>query len=126
MPLIHVHRDKDIVSDEILEQLANLLPQGVAWNLSADIEDPHTALTQYDIEVYFFDEGRFDVMTRPLEITIFANHYPARAENLDERVKAIIRYIEDESTGIKGKIDFSVWVLLPTGGFREKVYSSTK
>lgn len=126
MPLIHVRRDKDMVNDKILEQLADLLPQGVAWNLSADSEDPDTALTPHDIPISFFDEGKFDVMTHPLEITIFANHYPARADDLQERVKAIVRYIEDESSGIKGKIDFYVWVLLSVGGFSEKVYSSTK
>jgi len=62
------------------------------------------------------DSSALDVNTKPLEITIWAGHYPTREINLDERrakITAAVRNIIPP--GVKG----FVWVLLQPGSFEE-------
>jgi len=116
MPLVLVARDPELVSDEILEKLALELPTSVALHLS--VEGTEAELNLTEIEVRFFDFGKFDVCNQPLEIVIFANDYPERRKGLKVRVCSI-------RNGLRNLIpdlpNFWVWVRLTPGEFAESV-----
>ena len=124
MPLVLLDYDPNFVPSSLAGVLAKALPLMVADALYVD-EEEDGRLTEDDIEVRVRPHGPLDVGTMPLQITIFANEFPARAENLADRraeICAKVRgylgaYSEIPFTNApKGERGF-VWVLLCPASF---------
>ncbi len=116
MPLVLAYRDPGKVSEEFFSKLTSKLQGIVAEALSV----PGTAgeLKLGEIEVWVCDAQPGDVNTLPLEIIIWANYYPKRKKNLDERRARIVKEIKKlipENLKITG----FVWVLLAPASFEE-------
>ena len=121
MPLALIHRDPRVLNDHYLEQLVERLPEMIANALSVE-GDPSATLKANEVEIRVSDRGPFDKNTRPLGITIFANFYPKRAENLDDRVERFQKWIKTVLPpgffdGVP-RLGY-VWILLGHGEYAE-------
>lgn len=121
MPLVLVHRDFTKISDDFLGSLRGIVPHVVSKILSCETFGDTGKLGPGDISMICHDYGPFDVWEKPLQITIFANHFPERALDLDQKAKEIGKEIFERTYGeIRGApdpYDIFVWILLGTGGF---------
>lgn len=113
MPKVLIELNGKFFKDEFINDLARGIRPIVAWALSTQFIDGR--LTENDIEVRVDKYGQFDVHNFPLEITVLANDYEQRRENIDERCEKITR--EVERMGV-GREEFFVWVLLAAGSFK--------
>lgn len=93
MPLVLIHRNPKLLSDNYLQRMIESLPQMVANALSVE-GVPSASLTAEEVEIRVSNRGPLDQNTMPLGITIFANFYPERAENLDERTERFQKWIK--------------------------------
>jgi len=130
MPYVWIFVRPKIYQTEPLQQFVNNLPGVIAEALSTS---PGTAgeLKPWEIEVEVFPFGPMGIHHYDIEILIFANDYPERAENLDDRTKKIadmapravtMSALESlASRFFKPKITIKgfVWPLLTKGAFRE-------
>jgi len=114
MPLIVVNRGSK-VSDGLFRDLIDALPELVASALTC--ENPDGKLTAADVELW--SRQRDDVHDRgfkDLQIVVFANDYPERRVNLDERQKMLKDSIRELlPSGVHGWL----WVRLAPSSFAE-------
>lgn len=101
-------------SFSFIRGLVRSLPDIVAKALS--VPNTEGELTSSEIEVKFEKFGPLDIHTKDVEIMIWANDYPARKEDLDERRKRIVGEVEKH---LWRDTTFFVWVLLQPGSFGE-------
>lgn len=117
MPLVIVNRNPYKVYSETLDALVLELPKLVTEALS--IPNTDGELKHDDVEVWIRDQRReYESQHFDLEIVIFANQYPERLQNLDERREEIgrgIRYLL--SLKKCDNVRCFVWVLLQPGSF---------
>ncbi|MDO8435907.1 MAG: hypothetical protein Q7S82_00780 [bacterium] len=114
MPLVVVNKNPEKIDCGLLERLVDRLPGLVASALTC--EHPDGGLEAQDVEVWVQDFGPNDINTTDVEIIIWANLYPERQANLDDRREKIckgVRLILPKM--IKG----FVWVILNPGSFGE-------
>lgn len=125
MPLVLLNRDPKVIDDGTAVSIGFRITHAVAAALHVE-EDPNAHLAAEEIEVLVRDVRHdLDICHLPLAITIFANDYPARKANLDERRGQI----EDDLRGylgamgkeysktILGKQKAFVWILLAPASF---------
>lgn len=120
MPLVQVYRDKKRIGDELLLQMKDVIPKAVAKRLTST--DPEATLSPNEISVVFHDFGQFDVRGCSLEVIIFANHYPNRGADINERARLIARDLHECVAGLPTH-NFFVYVILGTGGFFQANYT---
>ena len=119
MPLVIVTRDPNTMNDAQALKLGPDLATIVAEALNAP-NDEGGALTAKDIEVRFRDIGPLDLNASPLEIEVFANDYPSRKANLEDRVDRICRELRIHPSVPTCAIDDKggfVWVFLGAAAF---------
>ncbi len=113
MPLVMVH---DASNSEVLLDVTRALPALVAQALHVE-EDPAAHLTANDVEVWVRGHHPHDKCTQGIEIVVWANLFPERNANLEERTEMIAKGVRailaQVSPGVKG----FVWVLLQPGAF---------
>ena len=122
MTLVVVNRNPGVFDDHQLRVLVDDLPVTVADYLSCD--DPGGKLTPQDIEVWVQDFGPFDVNTKDVEIIIWANLYPGREANLDDRRQCIIEDVvralnAGRRIPTRSSPSGFVWILLQPSSFGE-------
>lgn len=121
MPLVVISRNPEVVDDYNLAALTSK----ITWIVAKALNIPNSpfVLTKYDIEVWTRDTGVFDQGTKDLEIIIFANFYPERAQNLDARQVVITEEVKKilgkQYSAEKKKPKGFVWVLLQPASFGE-------
>lgn len=123
MPLVLLTWDKTKLSGNRVLDLARALPAVVAGALT--IEPPELGqLRAEEIEVRLRMVDIYDINASPLSIEIFANAYPARQANIQERTNliasAVNRFIDEHHPNMRdrlGKKQSFVWVLLAPAGF---------
>jgi hypothetical protein len=111
VPLAHIRRTiniSDAMMEEILPRLASIIADAL------NIPDTPGALVPDDIEFEVVDSGKFDTKKHDFSMTIFANEYPERAANLDERREKIQA---DLASLIPQTLSYYVWPLLSKGSF---------
>jgi len=77
-------------------------------------------LTPSDIEVEFKEHHPWNFPALPLQIIIFANRYPEREANLDERAKSLAESIRKSSifpSHLIGKEQSFIWIMLVDASF---------
>jgi len=95
MPLVLLNRNPELLDDDLTHLLGKMLCEAVAKALSID-DDPDGRLTPSDIEVVVRDvRPGVDINYVTLAIIIFANDFPSRKANLDERREKIEAAIRD-------------------------------
>jgi hypothetical protein len=112
MPLVIVTRGSDI-TDEMIKPLLDQLRQIVAEELTVPGTDGE--LNANEIEVRVQETGSLDQNVPHVATTIWANEYPKRLANLDERRRRIAERIRD----LIPDIDGNLWILLQPGSFEE-------
>lgn len=121
MPLVMVKSNSAKVPGTILSHITLYLREWTAEALS--VPDTDGELHPNEVTVHASDSNGFDRTCADLEVTVFANWYPARAANLDERRQLLAEKLRtflagSRTLGVSG----SVWILLqdPTsfGGFQ--------
>lgn len=115
MPYALVRIDPRKLGGAELVKLVEKLPTIVSEALSV----PGTAgkLTSDEIEVKVEHFGPLDIHSKDVQIIIWANDYPERKKNLDERREAITERIIEEF--LYPETTCSVWVLLALGSYGE-------
>ena len=115
MPLVLVWA-KDDIDERVTLELSNNLPKDVADALSCD--DPDGKLTADDVEVRFFNINPYDKSLNDIDVVIFANLYPDRQKNFEERKNAIANAIKEI---LPPGNTVSIWVLVAPGAFSQFV-----
>lgn len=114
MPLVFVKKEEfNDYTEGLIKNLIEQLPEFVAEALTVLGTDGE--LTEKDIEVYVSNFGPKDIHYRAIEITVFANDYPERRVNLNERRVNLVRKIQTYNIQLKGA--GSVWILLCPGSY---------
>lgn len=121
MPLVLITRSPG-VGDQILKSLLDEIREIVAEGLS--VPGTKGELTDRDIEVKVQEKGHLDQNIRDVAIVIWANEYPERRKNLDERRKSIAGKIKKllPSVNLLSAGDYhsgSLWILLQPGSYEE-------
>ena len=112
MPLIIVNRSSE-VEDHVYIRLKNNLQKIVADALTC--ENPDGNLTGADIELWSRKKDYFDDLGfESLQIIVFANDYPERRINLEERREKIQKRIK---ALLPSHLTGWVWILLAEGSF---------
>lgn len=115
MPLVVLCKNPEVINEEIAKKIAQQLPMIVAEALDVP-ENPDGRLTKDDIEVWVQDASKLDVNSKDLSIIIWANNYPERMANLDERRAKVAKSVRQmKPTNATGFI----WILLQPGSFEE-------
>ena len=125
MPLVLLKYDPESVPSAMAEEIAYILPQFVAVELT--VEEADGQLSPKDIEVWPLPKSPDDVdcNSYDLSIIIVAQDYPSRRAKLDEARAAIINELQDalpfvcDTYEVPGIIKGFVWVLLCPGSFGE-------
>lgn len=120
MPLVIV-KHTYVIHGGFINKLAKALPEIVALALSVE-NNPEAHLSPADIEVWVHRANELDVNAKNLEIVIWANLYPERLANLNEREERIRNFVKKFLADvIPGGVSASgfVWVLLANGAFGE-------
>jgi len=136
MPFVWVRTEDQWKILRQVEKLVENLPSIVAKALSVPGTEGELLPNEIEVKVELFGEIREgknssgltyvdlrdsaevlkDIHTKNIEIIIWANDYPERAKNLDQRRKQIIKevrkFIPPDITGF-------VWVLLQPGSYGE-------
>lgn len=118
MPLVVVNYQKNEIDPVIVRNVANGLPKIVARALDV-VGNEQARLSAGDIEVWVQEAGSQDVNGKGLEIVIWANEYPERLANLNDRKEEILRGVRDLLPHYPGNLTGFVWVLLQPGAFGE-------
>ena len=118
MPLVVVTHEVGRVPPDMLIKLARALPEIVAQALNVE-ENEHARLTVADIEVRVQESGPYDFNVKDLEIIIWANDYPERLVNLDERKETILKGVREFLRDFDRNLSGFVWVLLQPTAFGE-------
>lgn len=121
MPLVIVFANRSceaLSGYEALKQLGPLLQQLVAQALTCD--DPGGELTAVDVEVdlkYRDPKWNIGGDQYDLQIVVFANDFPSRKANLEERCRQLRDLLRDQTElgGVKGY----VWIRLAPAAFAE-------
>jgi hypothetical protein len=120
MSQVFIRRRPGRVPDIAIEKLVEAMPAIVANALNVP-ERVEGRLTPEEIEITVVDHGKFDTHTLDLEITIFANDYPERRENLESRNLMIINDLKSAQVVKDYYLALDkqafVWVLLMPGSF---------
>ncbi|MDR3546981.1 MAG: hypothetical protein P4M11_01665 [Candidatus Pacebacteria bacterium] len=106
----------------LINGLAKELPSIVAAALNVDtVIEAHLQPSDIKVKVEQFIGDAPN--TKELEVTVWANHFPERQVNLDERRDAIIEGIKVFFTrghlGFQIEFTLSVWVLLAPASYGE-------
>lgn len=120
MPLVVIQHEADRELDYVVGRLSKEMPGIVARALDVE-ENPDARLTPDDVEVHVQKSGEFDTNTKDLEIVIWANEYPERLRNLDERKDRMVKEVRAflvEYRSIRNISGF-VWILLQPAAFGE-------
>jgi len=113
MPLVIISKNYR-VSRKVAENVATHLPRITARALSVVGEG---RLAPKEVEVWIRNSGHDDRNTRrDLRIVIFANSYPARNENLEERAREIAKMVHRY---VPPKVKSYVWILLSHSAFHK-------
>ncbi|OHA67335.1 MAG: hypothetical protein A3C82_01660 [Candidatus Wildermuthbacteria bacterium RIFCSPHIGHO2_02_FULL_47_12] len=112
MPLVVVTRGPEI-TDERIKPLLDHLRQIVAEELTVPGTDGE--LNANEIEVRVQETRSLDQNVPHIAITIWANEYPKRLANLDERRRRIAQRVRD----LIPDVDGNLWILLQPGSFEE-------
>lgn len=118
MPLVMVHCDPRVVSDDSLGLLNSYLSKLVAEVLDASPEGP---LTANDVEVITYNYQEFDVHHNSFDIIVIANDYPSRRMDLEQRKNLLMDRLKIFLKSVRylnGK-KFSVWIVLAPSAFGE-------
>lgn len=114
MPIVMIFRDPKVVDDNVMKMISRKLTDAVASALDIP-EDSDARLTSDDIKPKVIDcRPEFDFNADPLEILIYANDYPKRRGNINDRMEKIAVAIR--KTWPDAKDNGFVWTL-PMGGF---------
>ncbi len=121
MPLVEVTRNPKFLDDEQARDFGPRLQRIVALRLTCG--DPGGVLDEKEIEVRFRDPGPLDVNVSDLQVEIFANHFPSREANIDERTAQIAKDLHNHTNlphvlFRKGNENF-VWVFLGRASFKK-------
>lgn len=124
MPLVIVNRDATLVSDSVINDVAEMIRYTVASHLNV-FERHEAHLSTDDIQLIVRDVRKgLDVGCVPFSVTVFANDYPERRANLEERSKKIAEQISRTLKHASGdNILYAsqqrcfVWILLTPAGF---------
>jgi len=118
MPLVYIQYKVGRFAENLVEYLAGRMPEIVANALDAGQEgNKEACLFPGDVEVWVRESGKLDVNTRDLEIIIWANSYPERLANLEQRKDRIIRDVREFLGNYDRNLSGFVWVLLQPGAF---------
>lgn len=118
MPLVVIQYKDGYLNKDMVRGLAESMPRIVADALDAGSPENREAyLSSSDIEVWVQESGKLDVNTRDLEIIIWANSYPERLVNLEQRKNAVIRDVRHVLGNYDRNLSGFVWVLLQPGAF---------
>jgi hypothetical protein len=116
--LVQVYRNKKVIGDDILLQLAQTLPEVIVESLAFQnnwVLPSDPTISVEEVDVTFYDFGNFDVYKQPLRIIIFADHHPNRARNLNQKANQIAKNLHECVTGL-ALHSFVVSIWLGTGG----------
>lgn len=113
MPLVVVH---DNSSSEVILDIARALPDLVAQALHVE-ENPAAHLTADEVGVWVREHHPHDRSTQGLEIVVWANLFPERNANLEERTEMIAKGVRAILTSVDPSVKGFVWVLLQPGAF---------
>jgi hypothetical protein len=119
MPLVLVTANRTrfpSLTDAYLRPIGELITTWVANILTCD--DPGGKLTPNDIEVRFQDRSLLDVGgdQHALEVIVFANDFPSRRQNLDERCRQLQDYFK---AALMPDLHGYVWIRLAPAAFVE-------
>lgn len=118
MPLVVVQHKVGRILEDMLQKLAESLPEIVAKALSAE-ENQDACLIPSDVEVWVQESGKLNVNTKDLEIIIWANSYPERLRDLERRKDMIVRAVRKFFADYDRNLSGFVWVLLQPTAFGE-------
>jgi hypothetical protein len=114
MPLVVVKYNQDRIREEILKYVAEDIQKIVATNL----DSPDCPVKSSDVSVWFQDRGKFDIMTRDIEVLIYADE-SMQYDDSDEVARNIARSIHESTPCGLG----SIWVWIryaPLGFFQTR------
>lgn len=116
MPLVIVTTPETRFPDATLRDIAELLIDRVARTLTCD--DPGGQLAPSDIEVRFDTRSSLDLGGEryDFEVIVFANDFPSRRQNLDERC-AVLR--DALRARLTPDLHGYVWIRLAPAAFAE-------
>ena len=113
MPLVLITRGPR-VTDEELQPLLESVCQIVAEGLT--VPGTEGELNADEIEVAVTEAGPLDQNMKDIAIIVWANVYPERLENFDDRRSQIAGRM---MARLPGKYSGSLWVLLQPGSYQE-------
>lgn len=114
MPQVFLKYNIEKVSKETVITLVKVLPKLVAGCLTTAPENPEGSLSADDIEVDTKSFGEFDIHTKDIEIIVWANSYPERLKNKEERCSYLDRFIKEY---LPAETTNWTWILLAEGAF---------
>lgn len=118
MPLVVIQYKRAFLYKDSVHKLAKKLPEIVADALDAGQGgNKEASLFPREVEVWVQESGALDVNTRDLEIIIWANSYPERLKNLEQRKNKIVRGVRKVLGTRNSSLSGFVWVLLQPGAF---------
>lgn len=112
MPLVQVMTSREISGSEISD-LVEAIPHVVARNLNVPGVDGGQLSTK-EIDVVIRNNGMFDMVSAECAVVIWANEFPERKANLEERTKNIVRELKGQ---LQPGILFYVWIMLAPAAF---------
>ncbi len=116
MPLVTVRYKADKLPDNDLMGLGVVLRKTVRQALAVN-GNTHARLAPEDIEVVFTAYGPHDLKEHDVGITVFANTYPERKENLADRREDIATNVSFFFRKSSPAITAYVWVILVDASF---------
>jgi len=123
MPLAIVTRDPALISDKVARRLGPIIQTAVADALDV-VDDQNARLNPNEVEVRFRDIGPLDVNASPFSVDVFANDYPGRRKNLQQRTEMIAQALKVDAELFEGSLPLSVfgntcfvWIILGPAGF---------
>ncbi len=116
MPIVKVgYTDK--VLPEWIEHIVGEMPKIVAEALSSDGELGHLEPQEVAVMPGKFHELALNV--KDVDITIFANDYPERKANLEERRVKVLEEVRKLLGNFDRNLSACVWILLAPGSYGE-------
>jgi hypothetical protein len=118
VPLAVITYTPDLGRIDMAHRLADVIPQFVAEVLTVE-ENSAAQITVNEVEVWVRESGINDINSPGLGIIVWANYFPERAANLEQRKYELLAKIRTFLSSHEYRVQGYVWIMLSPAAFGE-------